>query len=274
MNKLNLLINVSEIAIITGDNNFKSKREYLIDVWKKNEKDDYNKYIKLTNFSKETDEIKIKNISLKNNINIEDEIKKCSFTNNINDMDKLKKQIFSKVENLSEADKNEITKSITNVTNTKFGIKNEFDVCKLYENLTKSSIIKDNKYKIKKIFDTDQFSVSIGGKIDGINLKTGSVIEIKNRMHKLFYKLRDYEKVQIMAYLYLHESENGHLVEAFKKKEGVDINIIDVPYDDIYINNILDKIKLFSISYFNFIQNHDAKIELLKNNIEIDFLKF
>ena len=33
---MELLLNISEIAIITGDNKFKSKREYLIDFWKKN----------------------------------------------------------------------------------------------------------------------------------------------------------------------------------------------------------------------------------------------
>ena len=52
---MELLINISEIAIITGDNKFKSKREYLIDFWKKNFKSDFEKYKKLTEFVKETD---------------------------------------------------------------------------------------------------------------------------------------------------------------------------------------------------------------------------
>ena len=38
---MNLLINISQIAIITGDNPYQSKRDYLIDFWKKYDKNDY-----------------------------------------------------------------------------------------------------------------------------------------------------------------------------------------------------------------------------------------
>ena len=72
--KINLLINCSEIAIITGDNQFKSKRDYLIDVWKKNAKKDYETYKNMTQFVKISDEDKIRTISDKNNINIEEEM--------------------------------------------------------------------------------------------------------------------------------------------------------------------------------------------------------
>ena len=68
---LNILLNISEIAIITGDNTFKSKRDYLLDFWKKNKKDDFSKYQKLAKFvSKDTDEEVIKKIAIKNNIDI------------------------------------------------------------------------------------------------------------------------------------------------------------------------------------------------------------
>jgi hypothetical protein len=271
MDKINLLINISEIAIITGHNKYKSHRDYLIDVWKKNNKKDYEKYIEITRFSKETDEIKIKNISSKNNIDIEKELKKCAGTKNINDLNLLKNKIFEKIENLSENDKKEITKSINNVTNTKFGIKNEFDVCKVYESMTNSKILKDNKYKIKNIFENENFSLKIGGKIDGVNLNNGAIIEIKNRMHKLFFTLRDYEKIQIMAYLFLHDAKEGHLVEAFKNRDGVEINIIDVIYDENYMNYIIEKINEFALFYFNFINDHNSKINLLQNEDEINF---
>jgi hypothetical protein len=271
MDKIKVLINISEISIITGHNIYKSKKDFLIDFWKKNNKDDYQKYIEITNFSKETDDIKIKNISFKNNINIENELKKCSKTKNITDLNLLKKNIFDKIDNLSENDKKEITKSINNVTNTKFGIKNEFDVCKVYETMTNSKILKDNKYKIKTITENDYLSVSIGGKIDGINNENGRIIEIKNRMHKLFFTLRDYEKIQIMCYLFLHDALEGDLVEAFKNKDGVELNIINVKYDNEYMNNIIQKITDFTLFYIDFIKNHDFKISLLTSKDETIF---
>jgi hypothetical protein len=64
------LLNISEIAIITGDNPYKTKRDYLIDFWKKNNKDDYEKYVHLIGYIKENDEDIVKRISNKNNIDL------------------------------------------------------------------------------------------------------------------------------------------------------------------------------------------------------------
>ena len=264
---IDLLINCSEIAIITGDNQFKSKRDYLIDVWKKNAKKDYEIYKNMTQFVKVTDEDKIRDISAKNNINIEEEMKKCVQTKNTTDLNNMQKIIFDKMQNLSNHEKKIITESVKNVTNTKFGIKNEFDVTKLYESKTGSIIEKDNKYHKKIVYEDleNNICISIGGKIDGINKTNRSIIEVKNRMHKLFYTLREYEKVQIMCYMYIHDSNNGHLVEAHKKKDGTDINIIEVAYDSLYMDNIINKIRKFAKFYGKFIVNHEMKINLLKD---------
>lgn len=266
---MNLLLNISEIAIITGDNPYKTKRDYLLDFWKKNAKNDFLKYQQLTQYTKVTDDDIIKKISSNNNIDLSTELKKCNKTNNISDLDTMKTEIFKKIENLNETEKDEITKSIKNVTNTKFGIRNENDVTKLYENMTGNSITKDNKYYKIKLFELDDINVFIGGKIDGIN-ETGSIIEVKNRVNKLFYELRSYEKVQIMCYMHLFKAKEGHLVEALKKS-NTSINIIKVEYDEEYINYIIDKIKVFAIFFKDFIHNHDMKINIMQNNIEVDF---
>lgn len=269
---MDILFNISEIAIITGDNKFKSKRDYLIDFWKKYDKDDYEKYIKLTEFTKETDKEIIKKISNKNNIvNIEKDLYTCSKTKNISDMNEIKKNIFNKLSDLSENEKKEITKSINNITNTNFGIKNENDITKLYENMTGNIIIKDNKYRKTSVHKNNKYNIIIGGKIDGINNNNGSIIEIKNRVYKLFYTLKEYEKVQIMCYMFLFNSNKGHLVEAYKKKDGSLINIIEVDFDQLYMNNIIDKLILFCDFFINFIIDTNAKINILKNIEEINF---
>lgn len=269
---MDLIFNISEIAIITGDNIYKTKRDYLIDFWKKYDKNDYEKYVKITKFIKETDKDIVKKISVKNNIdNIEKDLLLCSKTKNINDMNQIKQSILDKINILPENEKKEITKSINNIANTNFGIKNENDITKIYENITGNTIVKDNKYIKKIIYENDKFNIIIGGKIDGINYETGSIIEIKNRMNKLFYNLREYEKVQIMCYIYLFESLKGDLVEAFKRKDNTTINIIQVDFDQNYMNNIILKLILFSNYFYDFISNNDMKINLLKNSHEIIF---
>lgn len=305
---MDIILNISEIAIITGDNKFKTKRDYLIDVWKKNYKEDYEKYKKITEFIKESDTDIINKISLRNNIDISSDLLKCSKSKNtidlnsvkktiedkvvreitikknieaekeikaivdsgdIKDIEIKKKEIMKKMEKSIKEDKKVILESVKNVTNTKFGIKNETDVCKIYESMTGSKIIKDNKYRKVEICKINDFTIYIGGKIDGFNEENRSLIEIKNRINKLFYALRSYEKVQLMAYLYLFNCQKGHLVEAFKKKDGTDINIIEVDYDKITMDGILEKIVLFCKYYIEFLQNHEAKISLLKNSDEV-----
>ena len=269
---MDLLFNISEIAIITGDNIYKTKRDYLIDFWKKYDKNDYEKYVNLTEFIKEDDKVIVQKISVKNNIdNIDKDLLLCSKTKNIDDMNKIKKNILEKINFLPENEKKEITKSINNIANTNFGIKNENDITKIYEQKTGNSIIKDNKYIKKIIYESYKFNIIIGGKIDGINLETGSIIEIKNRINKLFYTLREYEKVQIMCYIFLFNTNKGDLVEAFKKKNNTTINIIQVDFDQNYMNNIITKLISFSDYFYNFINNNDMKINLLKNSDEICF---
>ena len=270
---MNLLLNISEIAIITGDNQYKKKGEYLISVWQKNHKEDYKNFKNKTNFVKENDLDIIKKISNKNNLDISKEIQIASKSNNTKDLKNLKKKILDKIEKLPEIDKKEITKSITNVTNTNFGIKNEDDITKIYERMTGSTIIKDDKFHTKHVITIDEFDLNIhlGGKIDGINEKNGHIIEVKNRIYKLFYHLRSYEKVQIMSYMYIFGSSNAHLVEAFRKIDDTEINIIEISYDEEYMNRILNKINNFGIFYYKFLNDEQQKINLLNNSDSFTF---
>ena len=74
-----------------------------------------------------------------------------------------------------------------------------------------------------------------------------------------------------MCYMYLFESTKGHLVEAHKKKNGTEINIIEVDFDIKYMKNILNKITIFIEFFIKFMSNHEMKINLLTKNDEIDF---
>lgn len=269
---MEFVISISQISILTGHNIYQSQRDYLINFWKKTNKDDFLKYKEITNFEVKDDKIVFNNIAKKHKLDIHSDLYKCYKSQNTNDLDKNRSALLKKVENLNEKDKKEITDSIKNLSNTRFGVKNEDDVCKIYENMMKCEITKDNLFIKKKIIENSNFTIKVGGKIDGINKKDGSIIEIKNRMKKLFYELRGYEKIQLMCYLYLFQSEKGYLVEAYKKKDGTDINIIECQYDEDLMNKIINVLNNFGNYYFQFLNNHDLKIELLTNeNFELNF---
>lgn len=56
----------------------------------------------------------------------------------------------------------------------------------------------------------------VGGKIDAINSARTLVVEIKNRINRLFHRVPFYEVVQVQSYLDLLDVEQGCLVECFR----------------------------------------------------------
>lgn len=56
----------------------------------------------------------------------------------------------------------------------------------------------------------------VGGKIDAINSARTLVVEIKNRVNRLFHRVPFYEVVQVQSYLDLLNIEHGCLVECFR----------------------------------------------------------
>ena len=84
---------------------------------------------------------------------------------------------------------------------------------------------KKNKIKIterndvlyqKCLFKNDNCTIILQGKIDGM-LNNDTVVESKNRARRLFYKIPNYEKVQLEAYLYLTETEKALHIENFNE---------------------------------------------------------
>jgi hypothetical protein len=138
-----------------------------------------------------------------------------------------------------------------------------------------AGITSDGKKSIelckKNTPDIVLMDIHLPGKIDGINIDDGSIVEIKNRMKKLFNTLRSYEKVQLMCYLYIFGAEKGFLVEALKNKTGTNIGIIECTYDKEYMQTIIIDLKNFITFYRGFINNHKMKLNLLQSEDEIHF---
>lgn len=88
----------------------------------------------------------------------------------------------------------------------------------------------------------------IGGKIDGISENGKTVIEIKNRINRLFMRQTPiYEKIQVQTYLDLLDVPNGLLIECFTTEQGsVTSNIVPMARDaSMWNEDIVPKLKLF-----------------------------
>ena len=276
----NIFMCASDLAVITGDNPYKDIEEIILKYWKKHYKNNYlncvenieksNKQIKKEETHYET----INRISKENNINIQGELSKCLKTNTIDDLNKNKNIIFEKTLNkLNENQKKEFTDSINRATNTNFGIKFENKGVEMYESLTNNKVIFDRKYHKKELFhieyDDDIDVWSLGGKIDGISNNitnnTTKILEIKNRVNKLFKCVRNYEKVQCYAYMFLLDIPVIDLAETLKSNQSL-MNINTINFDDDYWDNHIEtKIEVFVDDFYNFLEDPERQYRLLVN---------
>jgi hypothetical protein len=104
----------------------------------------------------------------------------------------------------------------------------------------------------------------IGGKIDAINEDRTVLIEIKNRVNRLFRRLPSYEMIQVQTYLQLLGIDKAILVEAMKTKERNstldNVNVISVHKDEILWNfDILPRLE--GVVDFVIRLIHDEKLQ-------------
>ena len=258
-----LVLYASEIAIITGDNSYQKLSDFLVKLWQKYDNDDFNNCLETlqpqhsVKFVQTNDLENINNIEKKCGINVQSEMKNIlKNSKNAEEVVQKKNQLLKKVDSQVN-DKNlkkELEKSVTNIVNTSYGIKNEDNVLQIYSKNKQITVHKVCEFRKRKIGN----NLYIGGKIDGLT-QNGEIVEIKNRMYKLFNNLREYERVQLQSYIYIFKLKKGYLVESFKDK----INIIEELYDKKYMDSLIYRLIRFEIFFDDFMNNIDLKTLLL-----------
>jgi hypothetical protein len=110
----------------------------------------------------------------------------------------------------------------------------------------------------------------IGGKIDGITKDRNTLIEIKNRVNRLFRIIPQYESIQIQMYLQLLELDKAILVECLKTKEHSvlheDVNVISVNRNSVsWDTDISPRLEGFVDFVIRLIHNEDLQNKYLKS---------
>jgi len=110
----------------------------------------------------------------------------------------------------------------------------------------------------------------IGGKIDGITQDRKTLIEIKNRVNRLFRVIPQYESIQVQMYLQLLGLEKAILVECLKTKERSvlheDVNVISVNRDSYtWENDISPRLEGFVDFVIRIIHDTNLQDKYLKS---------
>ena len=98
---------------------------------------------------------------------------------------------------------------------------------------------RNSKMYTKELHRSDTYCLIIRGKVDG--LADGTIVETKNRTKYLFNELRDYERVQLEAYMFLTGLELTLLTEHYND----DSNCIQYSHDEEFWSSCVTSIVAF-----------------------------
>lgn len=171
----------------------------------------------------------------------------------------------------------EIKKLVSEATNTRFGNFQEAGAIKTFESQCDKKVSSGQcrlTYKIGEFNGADWVLV---GKIDGMTTDN-EVVEIKNRVKKLFKQLRDYEEPQIRTYMSLmNNAPKGFLVENLRSPSGNQINTIEVNFNDkptYFEDNVLPAIIKFAQFFHIFFETPQMKADLMEGNEAVLYKQF
>jgi hypothetical protein len=163
---------------------------------------------------------------------------------------------------------NVVDDALRKTTYTTYGNAQEEKVFNYIRDVLKIDVVEDPTFYKSQAGTIENeygsFPWFVGGKIDGITRDKTTLVEIKNRVNRLFRKLPPYEVVQVQMYLQLLGLDKAILVECMKTKEAnvmhEDVNVISVNKDDVLWDmDILPRLE----GFVDFITKliHDEKLQ-------------
>lgn len=277
---MNIYISASELAVLSGHNTYKTKSEFLIKYWKKYFSKDFlriqhliqkqNKVVVLPETAHQT----VARIAKANNVDkkVMSTLYNSSKNKNAKSMESQKESAIKNImKSIPKNQQDLLKKSANSVVYTNFGTRNEYNGVDLFSQQYNVDVKRPSNYYTEDLFiidwGKDTHIWTIGGKIDGIYTDSDgidTILEIKNRMKGLFNHLRDYEKVQCFAYMFALNKQKVNLAECYKKKDNIEMNVIDIPWDEDFWNDeIMHNLSNFVDDFYNFLENDDRKIKLI-----------
>lgn len=114
----------------------------------------------------------------------------------------------------------------------------------------------DDTFYKTQVGEVEGIPLWVGGKIDAITEDRSLVIEIKNRIRRLFYKVPFYEIIQVQTYLFLVDVSRGAVVECLTVNGDSQINIVAVRRDrELWETMIVPKMKAFAQVFLHLLED-------------------
>lgn len=233
-----LVIQSSELAACIGRNQYQSRPDMLLKYMKANFPHAYAEHSKKTGQKTRDDQAKEvkRRIGEENSqalkqmcLEVHKAVKDASSSSNVTYSEGIQSAVASvnasiaKVQLLNDDEKKILADDMKKSMYTRVGTQRETFVASSLQNAVFERGYHKRFWTYAYTPEGEQVEIMIGGKVDAFQVdpETGekSVVEIKNRMNRLFNRLVDYEYVQVMAYMYIHNLTNAKLVERYQDQE-------------------------------------------------------
>lgn len=168
-------------------------------------------------------------------------------------------------------------KHATSMMNTSFGIRHENHTLHTFQEQYHLPVETPKNVFKRIVYEDDNLRIILAGKIDGIILEPcvnekPCLIEIKNRVKGFFSSLVEYEKVQIMTYMFICNVEQCFLIQTLKDS-STDISVDLYTFDEPWFHTFREDIVRFGKRYKEFLHRIDEYKELKTQTQKERFLE-
>lgn len=276
MKSNHIYIYASELSNLVGLNKFKKPAEVLLRIWKTNFAKEHSCILKELQQAKkpvaldETKEQTFQRIAKKyedKTEKIKKEMDACKKTKDVVKMKESQEKMMAHCQDLEAEDKVKIENAIREIAQTSFGTRQEKKSIHIYTQLTNTPVLELKSFCKRPLIENDMGVWFIGGKVDGV-LQDKTVIEVKNRMRGLFNTVREYEKIQTYAYMFILHSDHSHLVETYFNGSRQECGILEVEFESEYWKTIVNRILIFANYFQKFRHDKNLQKKLLQQGVD------
>lgn len=234
-----IIVYASQIAACIGKNRYKNPHEALETTWKRIDPEGYRKACARVNFV-DSDErlasLMRQNPGVKHVVDEAAAAKPGTSTDTVTALNAM-----AVPEALGEVDAKLVKDALREKMYTGYGTRTEESVFETLQRELVFDIRKEQSFLMKSLGVYRGIEWCIGGRIDAVSTDGKTVVEIKNRVNRLFEKAPEYENVQVQSYMQLvPTAESGLLVECLRRgQDKAVIGLIPVDKDDAMWNEVI-----------------------------------
>jgi len=241
-----VILYASQIAACIGCNRHKKPAEAMESMWERMAPESYRDALRRTGCTTEAERVQsiIQQDAVVRTV-IDESTLACLHSQDVAVKYDAASKIISRMD-MSAEDRKVVDSTVKRNLYTNYGTASEHHaLVKVREMLGINARTDDTFYKAH-VCDVDGIGLWVGGKIDAITEDRSLVIEIKNRIRRLFYKVPFYEIIQLQTYLQLLDVSRGAVVECLTTPHDSLINVVPVRRDrELWSNTIVPKMRAF-----------------------------